>query len=116
MPPAEVACPQCGTPFLPRTARQRYCSRACGQRAPGRRGPQPARRQAVRPPYERLVAEIQALGYVGVGRKYGVSDNAVRKWRRAYEAEAAGFAPSAAMRPEPEHDAEGPLDHGVPLT
>jgi len=41
------------------------------------------------------VHEIDELGYVGVGRKYGVSDNAVRKWRRAYEAEAAGFAPSA---------------------
>ena len=24
-------------------------------------------------------------GWSGVGRKYGVSDNAVRKWMRAYE-------------------------------
>jgi transposase-like protein len=35
-----------------------------------------------RPPYEELIAEI------AVGRKYGVSDNAIRKWVRAYEAEA----------------------------
>src|SRR4051794_373051 len=103
MPPAEVSCPQCGTPFLPRTARQRYCSRACGQRAPGRRGPQPARRQAVRPPYEQLVREIQALGYRGVGRKYGVSDNAVRKWRRAYEAEHGVVAQPGVGGPKPEH-------------
>ncbi len=25
------------------------------------------------------------MGYVAVGRKYGVSDNAVRKWVRFYE-------------------------------
>jgi hypothetical protein len=102
LPASELACPSCGIRFLPRTARQRYCSRACGQRAPGRRGPQPARRRAVRPPYEQLVREIEALGYVGVGRKYGVSDNAVRKWRRAYEAELGGDASPAAGRPEPE--------------
>ncbi len=102
LPASELSCPQCGTPFLPRTARQRYCSRACGQRAPGRREPQPARRRAVRPPYKQLIREIDALGYVGVGRKYGVSDNAVRKWRRAYEAEPGGVAPPAAGRAVPE--------------
>ena len=50
---------------------------------------QAARRQVVRPPYGRLVADIDALGYAAVGRRYGVSDNAIRKWLRAYEAEAA---------------------------
>ena len=83
----EQACLRCGTPFLQRAARQRYCSRACGQRAPGRSGPQPARRRVPRPPYEQLIAEIAALGYSGAGRKYGVSGNAIRKWRRAYESE-----------------------------
>ncbi len=34
--------------------------------------------------------EIDALGYAGVGRRYGVSDNAVRKWRRAYESDGPG--------------------------
>ena len=33
-----------------------------------------------RPPYEQLLAEIETTSYVAVGRKYGVSDNAVRKW------------------------------------
>ena len=28
--------------------------------------------------------EIETLGYVAVGCKYGVSDNAVRKWVRFY--------------------------------
>jgi transposase-like protein len=40
-----------------------------------------------RPPYERLLVEIQATSYVAVGRKYGVSDNAVRKWVWFYERE-----------------------------
>jgi transposase-like protein len=29
--------------------------------------------------------EIKATSYLAVGRKYGVSDNAVRKWVRFYE-------------------------------
>jgi transposase-like protein len=64
----------------------------------------------VRPPYEQLVREIDELGYVGVGRKYGVSDNAVRKWRRAYEAELGGVAPPAAADREPEHPEEVTLE------
>jgi transposase-like protein len=34
-----------------------------------------------------LVREVHALGYCGTGRRYGVSDNAIRKWIRAYERE-----------------------------
>ncbi|HEU4804138.1 MAG TPA: helix-turn-helix domain-containing protein [Solirubrobacterales bacterium] len=33
------------------------------------------------------MAEIEATSYSAVGRKYGVSDNAIRKWVRAYERE-----------------------------
>jgi len=101
LPASEHECPGCGRRFLPRSKRQRYCSRTCGQRAPGRRGPQPARQHVARPPYEQLVREIDALGYLAVGRKYGVSDNAIRKWRRAYEAqrEACSPAPGAGVMP-----------------
>jgi transposase-like protein len=35
------------------------------------------------------VREIAATSYVAVGRKYGVSDNAIRKWVRQYERERA---------------------------
>jgi transposase-like protein len=42
-----------------------------------------------RPPYSELLAEIQANGYAATGRKYGVSDNAIRKWVRQYERERA---------------------------
>ncbi len=33
-----------------------------------------------RPSEEQLLKEIKELGYCGVGRKYGVSDKAIRKW------------------------------------
>ena len=33
-----------------------------------------------RPPKEILLKEISELSYCAVGRKYGVSDNAIRKW------------------------------------
>jgi hypothetical protein len=42
-------------------------------------------RKVDRPSYEKLIKEIEKLGYVGVGKKYGVSDNAVRKWKKQYE-------------------------------
>jgi len=42
-------------------------------------------RKVDRPPYEQLLNEIEELGYVGTGRKYGVSDNAIRKWKKIYE-------------------------------
>lgn len=41
-----------------------------------------------RPSYEQLVSEIKATSYLAVGKKYGVSDNAIRKWLKQYEREA----------------------------
>lgn len=77
------ACLLCGTEFQPRYKNHRYCSRDCGQKVTRRR-----QRKVDRPPYEQLMAEIEATSYLAVGRKYGVSDNAVRKWIRAYERQA----------------------------
>lgn len=37
-------------------------------------------RKAVRPSLEILLKEIQETSFSAVGRKYGVSDNAIRKW------------------------------------
>ena len=33
-----------------------------------------------RPSYNELLSNIKELGYSGTGRKYGVSDNSIRKW------------------------------------
>jgi len=38
-----------------------------------------------RPPFEELKKEIKITGYSATGRKYGVSDNAIRKWIKSYE-------------------------------
>ena len=39
-----------------------------------------SKRKTERPDKDALLTEISELGYSAVGRKYGVSDNAVRKW------------------------------------
>jgi hypothetical protein len=81
-------CPHCGKPFVPADARQRYCSRYCGVRWDRHGVARPgARKVSHRPPYEQLVAEVAATSWRAVGRKYGVSDNAIRKWVRDYERE-----------------------------
>jgi hypothetical protein len=86
-PPRQRDCERCGRRFHQRSPRQRYCSRDCGSRWDRRGIPRPGRRLVVRPPYEQLVSEIEATSFVAVGRRYGVSDNAVRKWIRQYRNE-----------------------------
>ncbi len=44
-------------------------------------------RRVERPPLEQLLEEVGCLGYSATGRKYGVSDNAIRKWIRLYKKE-----------------------------
>jgi len=38
-----------------------------------------------RPTKEKLLNEISEYGYRRIGRKYGVSDNAIRNWQKQYE-------------------------------
>jgi hypothetical protein len=80
-------CAQCGASFVPKGRGQRHCSHSCGGRSEASVQAQVAARTVERPPYETLVREIAETSFVAVGRKYGVSDNAIRKWLRAYERE-----------------------------
>jgi hypothetical protein len=92
---APRSCLRCGTEFRPKYRDHRYCSRECGCRwdrvAAAREGrghfgvPNLKARKVERPPYEQLLAEIKRFGYLALGRKYGVTDNAIRKWIREYE-------------------------------
>ena len=102
------ACHGCGVLFVAESHAQRYCSHACFARA--QTGvPQPHRRVVDRPPLAQLLAEIEASSWSAVGRRYGVSDNAVRKWVRQYErqrsppdapqAESGGRLPPTSPRP-----------------
>ena len=43
------------------------------------------RRKVERPTYIELLNDINKMGYVKTGKKYGVSDNSIRKWVRWYE-------------------------------
>jgi hypothetical protein len=81
-------CLYCGKEFWPRYTSHRYCSRECGAHSSPRPGPRPATRKVQRPPHAVLLRELAQSSFVAVGRRYGVSDNAVRKWLRAYEREA----------------------------
>jgi HNH endonuclease len=87
LPEEERECLRCGETFVSRSRDQKYCSRACGTRYERRGLVRPGARRVLRPPYAQLLAEIAATSWSAVGRKYGVSDNAVRKWVRAYERE-----------------------------
>jgi len=57
-------------------------------------------RRVERPPYDQLLREIAATSFSAVGRMYGVSDNAIRKWVRQYEREHRARAATNAVNPE----------------
>ena len=79
-------CEGCRTNFRPTFSRQRYCSVACHKRTLNGVG-RPTNRKRKRPPYPQLLAELAASSYCAVGRKYGVTDNTIRKWISQYKRE-----------------------------
>jgi predicted nucleic acid-binding Zn ribbon protein len=83
----ERTCPVCGRSFVPKRRDQQQCSTSCGGLSARSRAAARVRRTVERPPYEQLISAIAATSYLAVGRRYGVSDNAIRKWIRQYERE-----------------------------
>jgi len=69
-------CPICKKKFLPQNKRQKYCSQKCFSKS---------QRKVERPSPSKLRRDISRLSFVAIGKKYGVSDNAVRKWARQYK-------------------------------
>ena len=100
-------CLGCGGLFIPENRAKRYGSDRCFAQKTGR-APRPDRRKVARPPLAQLLAEIEASSWCAVGREYGVSDNAVRKWGRQYERERERGPPGgAAGQAEPGGGASG---------
>ena len=66
-------CQCCGRPL--RTSRARFCSKACLQQTKRENWPSKAQ----------LKKDMDTLNWCAIGRKYNVSDNAVRKWAIAYK-------------------------------
>jgi hypothetical protein len=83
-------CLHCGSEFVPKYPTHRYCSQRCGIHSRGSRTPRPQSRKVPRPPQAQLLADLKYMSVLAVGRKYGVSDNAIRKWIRWYEGGAVG--------------------------
>ena len=83
-------CEECGASYRPGHVDQRFCSSYCGRHheRPQTRVPRPETRKVPRPTYEQLKEDLAHMSWLAVGRKYGVSDNAVRKWVRWYEQDA----------------------------
>jgi len=109
--PRERICPSCDQTFLPLGRLQRYCSPKCwGKVVAGRnRGSENlAARKVERPSHEQLLKDVAEMSMCAVGRKYGVSDNAVRKWLRWYEVRA---ELAAAPTREPDVGSGGPAEH-----
>ena len=68
-------CEYCGKELTGKSRRNKYCSQECAHRANGSR----------RPDVLTLLEDFKELkSFVQVGHKYGVTDNAVRKWCRTY--------------------------------
>lgn len=92
-PPVIRACDGCGSPYRVSYRDHRFCSQGCWfeYRRRTKQGygvPKQSIRKVERPPYDQLMREIAETSYLAVGRRYGVSDNAVRKWVRQYQREA----------------------------
>ena len=73
-------------PFQPTIREQRHCSKPCSARSEPNRA-RAVRDRTVERPLRAAAGGDRGDGWSAVGRKYGVSDNAVRKWVRWYEAE-----------------------------
>jgi hypothetical protein len=75
-------CDECGESFRAQHADQRFCSRACSAAHNG-----PLSRRVERPPVQSVLGMVAQEGYEAVGRRFGVSGNAIRKWIRTAGAE-----------------------------
>jgi len=74
----------------PRQPKQKYFCPQCKEEYSGkgdicRKCYNEKNRKVKRPPYKQLLQEIKETSYVAVGKTYGVSDNTIRKWIKAYE-------------------------------
>lgn len=68
-------CPYCQIKFEPKENRQIFCSVSCVTNSS---------RRSERPSVEQLQNEINTMTWVAIGKKYGVSDNAIKKWANNY--------------------------------
>ena len=73
-------CLHCAKKFMPKYPSQRYCSLISWRSQQASTRAEADTRKVPRPSYEQLKADLETMSFCAVGRKYGVSDNAIRKW------------------------------------
>jgi predicted nucleic acid-binding Zn ribbon protein len=66
-------CSNCGTTL--QVKQKQYCSQSCKKIGLCK---------VKRPAKDDLIADVDNMSMLAVGRKYGVSDNAIRKWLKSY--------------------------------
>lgn len=66
-----IQCPYCKQYFRSQYSKKKYCTNKCKRMAS---------RKANRPSLDILKSQVAQYGFVGTGRLYNVSDNAIRKW------------------------------------
>jgi len=69
-------CKICGTEFSSGKKWQHFCGGKCSSES---------QRRVNRPTKEQLSLDISQLSWRSIGRKYGVSDSAIRKWAKNYD-------------------------------
>lgn len=77
-------CKICGSKFSSSRRWQQFCSGKCSSES---------QRRVNRPSKEQLLLDISQLSWRSIGRKYGVSDSAVKKWARSYNLMGENLAP-----------------------
>lgn len=75
-----IRCEHCGKEYEisvrhKRSENRRFCSSECSGHFA---------RKVERPSKEVLEKDIEELGWLGTGKKYGVSDNSIRKWMKKF--------------------------------
>jgi hypothetical protein len=76
-----ILCPNCNATLDTHCGKQHRKKRPSELDPNWRRQSRPKlRKVSNRPPLEVLRAAVEAVGYCAVGRQYGVTDNAIRRW------------------------------------
>ena len=75
------SCEECGGKYY--GVNDKFCSMKCSSKYIARLNKKD--RKAIRPKFADLMIEIEETNFVAVGKKYGVTDNTIRKWVRYYE-------------------------------
>lgn len=82
-----ILCVECKSELPAYTTRHKYCSDVC-RKLVQTRNKQYAHKSRPKkvawPDIDTLRHDIQSMTWVAIGKKYGVSDNAVRKWAKSY--------------------------------